>query len=501
MKIHNIRLGFATNSSSSHSILILPRGMPIPGSDYSSGEYGWDHFVLADPESKLDYFTLQYDYALKRVAGFDRYIDHQSVWAEGGLCMTDRLTGHDIRSIEIMNVLMDIINMDRVIILGGNDNENSNPFKDRLIAQGASEIGTRYAEWSAVTDPKGHYTLFNRCDGTKIRLAKSSAADPVKGTWPELVDIKITDYCQYGCKFCYQNSSTKGQHAKLDTLLALAQRFRDSGVLEVALGGGEPTTHPDFAAIVDAFNSANVVVNITSRNVPYWLTHTDLPVKAVAFSVDNAAQIRDINDRFRVLDARPRYEIHFQAVWGAIDPDELDRMMEAAESNRLTLLGYKNAGRGALARSALPIHREPEQSSWIAPWVARVRAFRENEGRLEGWRQRCSRELYTRSYYSASGASRERMVAKWESLNPCPQPEYMPNIAIDTTLAALCKDELSKVGVPPLTYHTSEGAFSMYVDAVTESIGPSSYSPEHMRLLNITTIWEDFAGLPTINGD
>lgn len=82
-----------------------------------------------------------------------------------------------------------------------------------------------------------------------------------------------------------------------------------------------------------------------------------------------------------------------------------------------------------------------------------------------------------------------------------PDHTFQPNVAIDTTLAYVCKDRLGKAGVPPITYHTEEGAFSMYIDAVSGKIGPSSYAPKHMVDLNIDTLWDDFANkVPTLSG-
>jgi hypothetical protein len=320
---------------------------------------------------------------------------------------------------------------------------------------------------------------------------------PAKGTWPELVDIKITDYCPYGCSYCYQGSTPQGRHAPLAHLEALAQRFCDSGVLEVALGGGEPTLHPDFARIVEAFHSAGVTVNVTSRNVTYWAEIPEVPVSAVAFSVDTAEQIRGILERFHAK--YPPFQVHFQVVVGTVSVAEFEQMMEAAEGHRLTLLGYKDTGRGAAARSGLPVHNAPNQTEWIAPWTARVQACREG---AEAWEAKRQKDLFDRdgSYWKASGGSHERLLEQRDSANPCPQPEYMPNLAIDTTLASLCKNELKKVGVPPISFHTSEGAFSMYINAVTQEAGPCSYAPALMSKYTLDSIWDDYARIPAIDG-
>lgn len=493
MRTHNLRLGFATNSSSSHSILILPKGAPPPSSSDVPEDYGWDDFTLADIFSKQDYFNAQTGYLTGTRNENDPYVDHQSQWDD--LRIKDRLTGESTKSPEVIAFLHMLLSMDRVVVLGGNDNSDNHPLLESLQSQGAKNL-SRHGTWLLVRDPLKHYVLFNCNDGTKIRLTETGDDAPEKGTWPELVDIKITDHCPYQCNFCYQDSTPQGKHAPLEYLQALASRFRESGVLEVAIGGGEPTLHPDFERIVGAFHSAGVIVNVTSRNVNYWAGLPKVPVTAAAFSVDSAQQIKEIRKKFEVN--YPPFQVHFQAIAGTIDVAEFKLMMEATESYRLTLLGYKDTGRGMAARGSLPIHRLPAQTEWVAPWVARVQAYREQEGARDDWRNRRDCEVVV--HLQASGDSRERMVEQWEADNPTPQPEFEPNLAIDTTLASLCREELNKAGVPPVTYHTNEGAFSLYIDAVKGEMGPCSYAPALMRKCNLDTLWDDFAKMPTLDG-
>jgi len=63
MKVYNLRLGHATNSSSSHSIVIAPANYEsLPGTNRMGQyghTYGWEKFILADPQSKAEYFAAQ----------------------------------------------------------------------------------------------------------------------------------------------------------------------------------------------------------------------------------------------------------------------------------------------------------------------------------------------------------------------------------------------------------------------------------------------------------
>ena len=502
MKIHNIRHGFATNSSSSHSILILPRNRPLPQTEDDQG-YGWDNFTLSDLTSKMGYYAAQLRH-MPNSTGTRRevddnlpYVDHQSVWGDEGLQIFDRLTRSSTNSPEVTQFLYQLLSLDRAIVLGGNDNSDGHHLRDLLVNSGALELSRRDS-FTVVQDPKGHCVLFNAENGTKYRISYDDQ-EPTKGTWPELIDIKITNYCAYGCAYCYQGSTPQGKHAPLELLRALAARCNESGVLEVALGGGEPTTHPEFADICQAFCSAGVKVNVTSRNVDYWTTNPDIGVTAVAFSVDTAEQVKDIINRVSPRNKpRPSFQVHFQVVVGAVSNEEILRIMDECQDHRLTLLGYKDTGRGESARGSLPICDSPDPTQWIAGWVKRVEDHREFEEARGKWEARRDLELYGYPSFEASDGSRERRISEWHAKNPYPTVVTRTDVAIDTTLAASCRTQLSKVGVPPITYHTEEGAFSMYIDAVDGRIGPSSYAPKQMIALNINTLWEDFAKVPTL---
>jgi len=70
MKVHNVRLGFATNSSSSHSIIFAPE-MKDVRDDYDVEEgFGWNYFTLASKEAKDDYTTAMLVQNLMMADGF-----------------------------------------------------------------------------------------------------------------------------------------------------------------------------------------------------------------------------------------------------------------------------------------------------------------------------------------------------------------------------------------------------------------------------------------------
>ncbi len=230
MKIHNIRYGFATNSSSSHSVILSPG---LTDQDVPDGlGFGWENFILASTEQKRRYlFTAAFlhyskdlsneEAATLAAAAFevderdiecatgdgdsynsDCYIDHQS---------TPRFPRPKKREVGMWPLwaLLDqeIARSNKVAISGGNDNQDNEEWKP-LRAQCAPEV----AVWSDLTsspngswtvDPAtGHFTFFNPLTGKKVRILPEGIAAPAVASVPELVDIKITDYCPVGCSYC-----------------------------------------------------------------------------------------------------------------------------------------------------------------------------------------------------------------------------------------------------------------------------------------------------------
>jgi len=88
----------------------------------------------------------------------------------------------------------------------------------------------------------------------------SSAPSPS----PETVDIGITNVCNHGCPYCYRNSSEKQQHGPTDLVERILLGFHNTPY-QVALGGGEPTLHPEFVHILKTCHEVGTVPNYTTN--------------------------------------------------------------------------------------------------------------------------------------------------------------------------------------------------------------------------------------------
>jgi len=90
---------------------------------------------------------------------------------------------------------------------------------------------------------------------------------------PTLADIAITTKCNLHCPHCYMSSSSKGEHMSIDNFRLALQECKKNGVLQIALGGGEPTLHPNFTQILKEIKQAGIVPNLTTNGkVLSWKT-------------------------------------------------------------------------------------------------------------------------------------------------------------------------------------------------------------------------------------
>ena len=451
ISIFNLRIGLACNSSSSHSILILEKGQDASTDEYN--EFHWDYFTAANNESKNNYFMETVRLAIEDVLPqsaqkefLGKFFSQEAIYSESSIDHQSRLLipmNHKGRPNEaFIKDFQEFLLKPEVVIAGGNDNDD----KSHDLATGDNQFLPKYPtetdnkNWIARKDvDKNYWTLFNKFSGSKMRFSFDSTVAPTKASAPELVDIKITDYCPYACEFCYQDSTLKGQHASMDNIRLIAKELGKAEVLEIAAGGGETSLHPNFVEILKIFHDEGIVVNFTTKNLNLLRTQDASEILkytgAIAFSVENILDIEKVYSACLDYDDQTRMTrgygdekslINLQFVMGTTSIEEFrDVLMAAARSDlNLTLLGYKENGRGQSFSAQ-------DYSSWLDVL------------------KDCTKKLNKEGCY--------------------------PNFSMDTALAGQYKEELLDAGVKSSTFHTTEGTFSMYIDAVANTMSPSSY--------------------------
>lgn len=335
---------------------------------------------------------------------------------------------------------------ERGVIFGGNDNTRNNT--SNIIMQDSRRVAVRLGERGRnvqITARDDYVLMYDPTSGNKVRFA---TAHVEKAKAPELVDVKITDQCSYGCAFCYQGSTPEGKHADLDTVKAVIDALAEVGTLEIAIGGGEPTEHPHFADILRYANQRGVTPNFTTFTDAWLGTDVEEAVREVSRSRGlgigvSVAGPKDLNkmDRIRTALYAHGYcqaQVMAQTVVGVASAATTTGLMDMAlrEGHSVLLLGYKTTGRG---------------------------------------------NVYARK--SVSDADVEEMIRHFLTTQPeeWSKDTMMRSVSVDTAFLDQYGNVLDALGIEKELRTSPEGAFSMYVDAVTMQIGPSSWHPESLR--------------------
>ena len=117
---------------------------------------------------------------------------------------------------------------------------------------------------SFVKVKNGNYMMFIDLEtGTKIRKNNLDCFIPEK---PESMDIKITNKCDMGCAFCHENSTADGLHGDIMSLKFIETLLPYT---ELALGGGNPLTHPDLVPFLEKCKSLKLIPSMTINQVHF----------------------------------------------------------------------------------------------------------------------------------------------------------------------------------------------------------------------------------------
>lgn len=90
---------------------------------------------------------------------------------------------------------------------------------------------------------------------------------PVTKT-PVLIDLSLNNYCNLTCNFCYMSATSinNGEYLSMDDFNFLLTKMINGRVLQIALGGGEPTLHPQFTDILKKLRiEGSIIPNYTTN--------------------------------------------------------------------------------------------------------------------------------------------------------------------------------------------------------------------------------------------
>lgn len=187
----------------------------------------------------------------------------------------------------------------------------------------------------------GDYTFTLHSDGTLVR--ETDVENP-KVVHPSSIDIKITNYCDLGCLYCHESSTTSGTHADLNKLLDVISEL-PSGV-ELAIGGGNPLSHPNLVPFLQELKKRGLIANITI-NQGHLKTYQDMIVYLIKDELVKGVGISITNNNFNYV--KPLLEITDNIVYhliaGVNKVEIVEKLIELGKC-KILLLGYKLFGFG-----------------------------------------------------------------------------------------------------------------------------------------------------------
>jgi organic radical activating enzyme len=130
-----------------------------------------------------------------------------------------------------------------------------------------------------------NYKAFHQ-NGKTLRIALDPSKPIKELLYPEFFDVKVTSNCEGNCPYCYQSSVAvaKNQDGIVDRFLEFFSKFdKNQMPFQIAFGGGEPTSHPDFGKILEACFKLGITPNYTTNGM--WVKGLDRSVRVLADTV------------------------------------------------------------------------------------------------------------------------------------------------------------------------------------------------------------------------
>jgi hypothetical protein len=224
-------------------------------------------------------------------------------------------------------------------------------------------------------------------DGTKIREYEGEP-DP---EFPESMDVKITNRCSEGCPFCHENSVYNGQHGDLNLALGIISDL-PRGV-EIAVGGGDPFSHPGFSNFMRTLGGVGIIPNATLNG------------KKAGEHLGKVSSLRKQGGLFGLgvsyvdgVDLTPIMDdntvVHLIA--GIHDPSTIDVLMKKHGKLKVLVLGYKKHGRG------VDVYQDNKNKvdKNIREWYTKVATYFKRKGLIMSFDNLAIEQLNLRRFFT-----------------------------------------------------------------------------------------------------
>ena len=198
----------------------------------------------------------------------------------------------------------------------------------------------------------GNYFVSLDSDGTK-KYRALRIDDPVfKASFPDSIDLKITNRCSFGCPYCHENSTKDGKRFDINRTEKVLLEL-PSAAIEIAIGGGDVLECTDkefgeFKEFLSWCETSNFKTRIT-------INYKDIE----KFGMDKIKQINfateyiglsippniDLNELYRI--DYDLASVVYHVIVGINPIEQIEEILQSSKNEfNLLVLGFKSWGRG-----------------------------------------------------------------------------------------------------------------------------------------------------------
>ena len=386
--LKNFRKGYATNSSSTHSVIY--RNKEELFNDLNVFELNYydrcDETIAASKEAKIKYVAANiFSYnelfdimcsiypemqEYRKMAEQQKVLDGMTFGERhSNNCENDvfgsasrgRLYFYNIADIEpSIEYLKYIIENDDIIIIGGSDEldfvyNTVGNHKCLTIPCDISEV----AQGPSVFKNGNYYVAYG-FGGDRLRFSVSN--EECIPEYPELIDLKITNKCDQGCPFCYMDSTMSGKDGDINKIKGIIKMLTPTRYdkfnrkIEFSIGGGNVLLYPNLGELFSYIKESGFIVNTTInirdceklKNDPELLKLFKAYVKGLGLSVSSVEDLDYFIDIAEDIQYECNIVLHLIPEILGVEKT-LDIMNRAYKIGiyQFLFLGFKTNGRGA----------------------------------------------------------------------------------------------------------------------------------------------------------
>ena len=194
------------------------------------------------------------------------------------------------------------------------------------------------------TYQNGNYMVsIDLANGSKTR---ENDLDFFKADFPECCDYKITNCCPFGnCQFCHENSTPNGKHGDIlgEQGIKVLESFHE--YTELAIGGGDPLSHPDLIPFLRKCKELNLIPNMTVHQFAFMKNQElieQLVNEKLIYGI-GVSLVDPLQPQFlKTISKYPNLVLH--VINGIVTMDTLRALKN--RGLKILILGYKTVRRG-----------------------------------------------------------------------------------------------------------------------------------------------------------